>query len=131
MSSEYIGYIPVPHWDGRAWQPCDHTRQPVEGEPTCDGHPLLPWPEGFDPATIPPPQCNPGDVVRFLWGGGMRRGVIRQVRKSGGGLRHSEADALAAARERYGWEPHYDIVWNGHVRWVDERHIAEGYYDDE
>jgi hypothetical protein len=117
---DYIGYIAVPHWDGEKWQPYDH--RPA-GDPQ-----LFIWPEGFDPATIPPPRANLGELIRFDWGGPIGQGNVREIHRRGGAFTKIELacakSEAAIARERYlDDRVTYIVTWNGHLRYVSERSL--------
>lgn len=123
-NSPYAGYVPVPVWNGSAWVPLDLSRH-AEGPGSFDGHPIIPWPAGFDPGYIPPPRFTLGQSVRFHWGqAGVRSGVIHRIFKHGGG-HHAYEDPMVVALTRYIEPPAYEIYWNAHARHVEERLIVK------
>lgn len=116
-------YVPVPHWTGTEWVPCNHCGLPKEGDPQWNCYKLMAWPDGFDPAEIPPPKYNIGEFVRFHWSGGVRNGEIRGIQKHGGSLCRGEEVPPEVFRAEYAQPADYTIYWNGHGRGCKERYI--------
>jgi len=121
--SAYKNYIPIPHWNGSKWIPCNHTKCGT-GEEYFNGYLIVPWPNEFDPSTLIPPKFNIGDTVYFKWGSedGVKIGKIRSIRTFGGAF--NDEDINEIIKDRYFREPDYDIYWNGHGRSVREYNIV-------
>jgi hypothetical protein len=111
-------YIPVPVWDGEQWRPCDFCQ-----DGPLFGHAEMPWPEGFDPSTIPLPKFRIGQQVQFNWDKGIRQGVVESIQKHGGGHHYDDRAPIAVAIERYAKPPTYIVYWNAHGRMVSEPDI--------
>jgi hypothetical protein len=70
-------YLPVPVWDGKTgrWEPVDFR----------NGQRIVNWPEGFNAASLSPPEYSDGDRVQFVRDETCtREGVIHQVLLRGG-----------------------------------------------
>ncbi len=119
-------YIPIPVWDGEKWRPLNFTKPST----SFYGYEEMPWPEGFDPTTIPRPKFNLGWFVQFKRDNGLAIGEIRAIRLHGGCwelgdyCRTYYNNVLDVCKERYFREPDYTIYWNAHGRCVAERNIV-------
>ena len=112
-------YIPCPKWDGKQWLPIDHCG-PYDHEKRRYAE--MPWPDGFDPSTLPTPRFRLGDTVRVRWDGGIRAGKIESICLRGGGQYDGSIDEAIAGYFRSA--PSYVIRLNGHGRYVEEAWIV-------
>ena len=113
----YYGYIPVPVWNGKEWEPIAMSL----------GEKVMCWPEGFDTCTLPRPKYQLGDIVRFRWERPKElQGHILRIRLWGGGYHKYEGEALKVCAFRYRTPfMTYTIYANSHGRWVREDMILE------
>lgn len=119
MNTERI-YLPVPVWNGVTWEP--HNFAVVD-----ETHPaLLPWPTGFDPASLPIPPVRLGQTVVFRFGHVIMEGVIKEIKLRGGVVGKYD-DPASEMQQRY----HIDqmtltVYANGHGRWVSLKNLMRG-----
>lgn len=117
--SSYKGYIPVPVWDGSAWLPRDF--RGTLGQTDLSG--LMPWPDGFDPSTLPAPPVQLRERVRFQFGSVQMEGEITEIKLSGGGIDKYEDEAPEIKRRYAPDKIHLTIYANGHARWVPIKNV--------
>lgn len=112
----YVGYIPVPVWNGKQWQPRNFAG-------SARGPDILPWPDGFDPATLPAPPVQLRDRVRFMFGDIEMIGEITGISLQGGAISDYESESHEIAR-RYAADSMYlTIDAHGHKRSVSIRNL--------
>jgi hypothetical protein len=106
----YHGYVPIPVWNGREW------------EPTHFSFGQMCWPEGFNPDTIPRPKYQIGDIVEFRWQGGVLwTGYVQRIKLRGGGYFASDGSELEVCESRYRVRHMtYTVYSHGHGRWLQE-----------
>lgn len=108
---EVIDYIAVPVWDGSQWVPRNFAGDKY-------GSAIIPWPDGFDPATLPRPPVQLRETVRFYFGPHIMQGEIREIQLHGGCIYKYE-DKAAVIQERYALDKlRLTIYANGHGRWA-------------
>lgn len=134
MADNWIGYIPVPMWDGEKWRPTDHRDRyfvppygkPIDRPGVFDSYREMDWPEGFDPAVLTPPLFNLEQHVHISWGQEKGHGNITRIYLRGGA--YTELDVrdglLPFVLARYAIPPTYEATWRGHNRSFSERQIV-------